>query len=206
WWMNSALQWDRPEFRALAKDLAELTFKLSAGANPTEEQAAKDMVLKIAPKVGENMSFRRGVKLEAPAGAVIASYIHTDEKKAALVEVAFGGGLSADAAKNIARELALQTVAMSPRWCRKEEVPAEVIEKEKEIYRTNAANQGKPAAAVEKMLEGRLRKFCEETCLLMQVSIRDSKMTVADYAAKLAKDNGGTAEVKRFVRYQLGGE
>lgn len=194
-----------PDFKTLGKELAELVFAAPASANAADLPAAKELVLKVAPKVGENMGFRRGLLLEAPAGAVLGQYIHTDEKKAALVEVSYQG-ISADAAKNIARELALQVVAMAPRWCRKEEVPAEVLEKEKDIYRTNAANQGKPAAAVEKMLEGRLRKFCEETCLLLQVSIRDSKMSVTDYVAKLAKDAGGTASVTRFVRYQLGGE
>ncbi|NLO92470.1 MAG: translation elongation factor Ts [Elusimicrobia bacterium] len=195
-----------PDFKGLAKDLAELVYSKPASADPTQDASAKELVLKIAPKVGENMSFRRGLLMEVPANAVIGHYIHTDEKKAALVEIEFSGGLKADAARNIARELALQAVAMSPRWCRQEEVPADIIEKEKEIYRVNAKNQGKPDAAIEKMLVGRVRKFMEESCLLMQASIRDSKLSVSDYVDRMAKEQGGAAVVKRFVRYQLGAE
>lgn len=193
-----------PDFRKLAEDICEYVMKNPKAGDYADEQALKDMVLAVAPKMGENMSLRRAVSLTASSNAVLNYYLHNDSKKAAVVEVACDGTMNADAARNAAKEMALQIVAMSPRFVRREEVPAAELEKEKEIYKTQAANQGKPAAAIEKMTEGRIRKFYEEICLVDQPSVRDQKTTVTDYLAKLGKEAGCGLTVKRFERFLLG--
>lgn len=193
-----------PDFRKLADDICEYVLKNPKAGDYAEEQALKDMVLAVAPKMGENMSLRRAVSVTAAANAALNYYLHTDSKKAAIVEVVCEGTMNAEAARNAAKEMALQSVALSPRFVRREEVPAAELEKEKEIYKTQAANQGKPAAAVEKMTEGRIRKFYEEVCLVDQPSIRDQKESVSAYLAKLGKEAGCTLTVKRFERFLLG--
>ncbi|MCX5783697.1 MAG: translation elongation factor Ts [Elusimicrobia bacterium] len=194
------------DFKNLAAQAAEYVLK-NPKADYADDNALKEMVLKIAPKVGENMSLRRAVNYKADKNSVINFYVHMDGKKAAMTEISCDAKLLAnkETALNIAKEISLQIVAMSPRWLKKEEVPAEIIAQEKDIYKTQAKNQGKPDAAIEKMLEGRMKKFYEENCLNEQASIRDGKMSVSAYISKLAGEAGGAVSIKRFVRYQLGG-
>jgi len=195
-----------PEFRALAEDFAVKILANPSIVSPSDDAGFKETVLKVAAKMGENMQLRRGVRYQTTG--IINYYVHTDMKKAALVEISFSGDAakSGEELKNIARELALQAVAMYPRWIGSKDVPAEVVEKEKEIYKANAQNQGKPAAAVEKMLEGRIKKFYQESCLLEQASIRDSKQTVTQMLEQASLKLGGTVSVKRFDCYIIGME
>ena len=158
------------------------------------------------------MQFRRSIRYQLSGSGGLNCYIHTDSKKGALVELGFDGQEPASQAFNLsttsplAREIALQVVAMSPRWISGKDVPAEVVAKEKEIYRANALNQGKPERAVEKMLEGRMKKFFRENCLLEQASIRDSKTTVSAMLEQASAKAGGALTVKRFENYLVGAE
>ncbi|MFA5161122.1 MAG: translation elongation factor Ts [Elusimicrobiales bacterium] len=190
-----------PDFKKLGEDIAAYVL---ATDKPDYAGDAKisEMVLAVAPKLGENIVFRRAARY-ATTGA-LWYYLHGDNKKAALVELACDN-TSADAAKlrDAAKELAMQIVAMSPRYVAKTDVPAAEVEKEKEIYTTQAKNQGKPDAAIVKMLDGRIKKFYEEVCLLSQTSVRDSKKTVEQYLAEYTAGLGKVT-VRRFVRYQLG--
>jgi len=161
------------------------------------------MITAVAPKMGENMGFRRAVCYKASANSAIYYYLHSDNKKASLVELQSDGPAPADKLQAAAKELAMQVVAMSPRYLNQTQVPAEEVAKEKEIYTTQAKNQGKPDAAIAKMLDGRIRKFYEEICLLNQTSVRDSKKSVEQYLAEITAGLGKVT-VKRFVRYQLG--
>lgn len=197
-----------PEFKALAEGLASALLQNPSMSDPANDASMKETVQKLAAKMGENMQLRRGARYQLSGSGVLNYYVHTDTKKAALVELGFQGDASktADELKSIAKEVALQSVAMFPRWVRREDVPAEVIEKEKEIYRANAIGQGKPAAAVEKMLEGRIKKFFQESCLLEQASIRDSKMTVSAMLEQASSKLGGKITVKRFENYHVGME
>ena len=111
---------------------------------------------------------------------VIGVYVHTDGKQAALVEVNCETDFVArtDDFKDLARELAMQAVAMRPQYVRREEVPESVLEAEKDIYRKQAEGEGKPAAMLDKIAEGRLNKFFSQVCLMEQTYIKDDKKTI----------------------------
>jgi elongation factor Ts len=106
--------------------------------------------------------------------------------------------------QNLAREIAMQVVAMSPKYVSPEEVPDEVIQKEKEILREQAISEGKPENVVEKVVEGRFAKFLAENCLLEQPWIKDSTKTVEDLINEYIAKLGENIKVKRFCRFQIG--
>ena len=139
---------------------------------------------------------------------VIASYIHAGGRIGVLVEVNCETDFVArtDEFKELARNLAMHIAAEQPRWTRPEEVPAVVLEQEKEIYRAQALKEGKPEKVADKIVEGRLKKFHQETCLLDQPYVRDDQKTVADVVKEAAGHLGENIVVRRFLRYQLGEE
>ncbi|MBR4591711.1 MAG: hypothetical protein IKO35_00695, partial [Elusimicrobiaceae bacterium] len=108
-----------------------------------------------------------------------------------------------NAATEIARGLAMHTVGMQSGWVDAKDIPQEVIDRELDIYRTQAQNEGKPAEAIEKMLPGKVKKFAKDNCLLEQPTIKDNKKTVADYLAEESKKLGCELSVVRFVRFEF---
>lgn len=106
--------------------------------------------------------------------------------------------------QELATNLSMHVAARSPRYVSPEQVPPEVVEKEKEIYRTQALNEGKPEKVVDRIAEGKLRKFFEENCLLNQPFIRDEEIAVGDLIQQKIANLGENMTVRRFVRYQLG--
>lgn len=142
----------------------------------------------------------------AASEGVIGVYVHTDGKQAALVEVNCETDFVArtDDFKELARELAMQAVAMRPQWVRREEVPAEVIEAEKDIYRKQAEGEGKPAAMLDKIAEGRLNKFYSQVCLMEQSYIKEDKKTIEQVVKEAIGKLGENIQVARMIRYKVG--
>jgi elongation factor Ts len=134
----------------------------------------------------------------------IDSYVHAGGKIGVLVEV----GVETDFVersepfREFTHDLAMQVAASSPRWVRRAEVPDEVVEREKAIYREQA--KGKPDNVVERMLEGKLNKFFQEVCLVEQPFVKDPDRTIEQLRTDLVGVIGENVEVRRFVRYQLG--
>lgn len=143
----------------------------------------------------------------ATTQGVIGAYIHTNSKIGVLVEV----GCETDfVAKNedfqtMVKDIAMQIAALSPQYVAPEDVPAEVLEKEKEIYREQMKKQGKPENVVEKIIEGKLNKFYAEVCLLDQRFFKDDSKSIRDLVTEHIHKIGENIIVKRFVRYQVGG-
>ncbi|MBP7149448.1 MAG: translation elongation factor Ts [Acidobacteria bacterium] len=140
---------------------------------------------------------------------LVSSYIHPGDKIGVLIEVNSETDFVArtDEFKELVRNLAMQVAAASPvapRWVRREDVDAAVLDKEREIARDQAVASGKPPAAVEKIVEGKLGKFYEENCLLEQPYIRDPEMKVQDVVNAVIAKLGENIQVARFVRFQLG--
>ena len=144
----------------------------------------------LVQEIGENISVRRAAFFETPDGQITA-YLHGDNRKAALVELR-GGDMV------LGRDVAMHVTAISPMVVRSDEVPADVLAKEREIYTAQAAESGKPADIVEKMVEGRVRKFLAEVSLVDQPFVKDPNLTVAKLLA------GAGAECRRFVRFEVG--
>jgi elongation factor Ts len=140
------------------------------------------------------------------SNGVVGSYIHTGGKVGVLVEVNCETDFVArtEEFQGLVKELALHIAAADPRYVRREEVPADVLEKEKEIYRAQFADSGKPAAVVEKIVEGKLGSFYSQVVLVDQPSVRDPNVTVSQMIAQAAAKTGENIAVTRFARFKVG--
>ena len=136
----------------------------------------------------------------------VASYIHAGGKIGVLLEVNCESDFVArtDDFKGLLHDISMHIAATDPRYIRKEDVTPEAFEKEKEIYRAQAAATGKPAPVIEKIVEGKMAKFYEEVCLLEQPFIKDQTMTVHQLIATVIGKLGENISVKRFARFKVG--
>lgn len=177
-------------------------------AEPWSLDASKTVKEELASQIaviGENMNIRRFEKIVTENGFV-ESYIHSGGRIGILVEME--ASVVNDAAKECAKNLAMQVAAMNPKYVDQSEVPAEFIEHEKEILKAQAmndpANANKPENIIDKMLVGRLNKQLKEICLVDQAYVKDGDLTVGKYVESVAKELGATLKVKRFVRFETG--
>lgn len=140
------------------------------------------------------------------AEGLIESYIHGVGKLGVLVEVNCETDFVAltDEFKGLARDIAMQIAASKPEYVSREEVPAEMVEKEKEILRAQAINEGKPANIADKMVEGRIEKYYKDVCLLEQPFVKDTNLTIQQLLTEKIAKIGENISVRRFVRYELG--
>ncbi len=159
----------------------------------------EDFVKENIATIGENIKIRR---FELVEGDTVA-YIHGGGRIGALVS--YDTDIADKAAvEAIIKNVAMQVAAMNPQYLNKESVPAEIIEKEKEILTAQAINEGKPANIAEKMVMGRIGKYYKEVCLVEQDFFIDPDFTVAKYVDNEAKNLGGAINVKGFIRYERG--
>lgn len=137
---------------------------------------------------------------------LVASYIHMGGRIGVLVEVNCETDFVAksDAFQELVRDIAMQIAAANPKYVREEEVDPAELEKEKEILRAQAINEGKPAAIVDRMVEGRVKKFYEDVCLMNQAFVKDSSKTIKDVLTEATLKIGEKISIRRFVRYELG--
>ncbi|MCX8071289.1 MAG: translation elongation factor Ts [Candidatus Binatia bacterium] len=137
---------------------------------------------------------------------MVGSYIHAGGKIGVLIEVNCETDFVARTSEfqDLVRDLAMQVAAANPRWVRREEVPGEVIEAERNIYRAQATGSGKPPQVIEKIVEGKLEKFFADTCLLEQPFIKDPDRTVGQLVTDAIARIGENIVVRRFARFQLG--
>ncbi|MBI4456845.1 MAG: elongation factor Ts [Acidobacteria bacterium] len=154
---------------------------------------------KIA-QIGENMLVGRFVCYQ---GEFLEAYIHAGGKIGVLVELSGVGGNAVEVVGTLARDLAMQIAASDPRYLSREQVTIEDLTREREIYREQAAREGKPAKVIDKIVEGKLSKFYSDVCLYDQAFIKDPSVTVGQLIASKA-GAGSRITVKRFVRYRLG--
>ena len=140
------------------------------------------------------------------AEGMVTSYIHMGGKIGVLVEVNCETDFVAktDRFKELAKDIAMQIAASRPEYIKKEDVPEDVLNKEREILRAQALNEGKPEKIVDKMVEGRIEKFYKEVCLLEQPFIKDNDKTVGQLISEAIAEIGENIQVRRFVRYELG--
>lgn len=155
---------------------------------------------------------KKGIELRAKKASRVAkegrieSYVHLNDKIAVLVEVNCETDfvVRTDDFKTLTKDLAMQIAAANPSYIDKSQVPASVIEKEKDLYRDHVKD--KPEKVAEKIVEGKLEKFFQEVCLLNQPFIKDPNITVGDYLAEKIGKIGENIIIRRFIRYQLGEE
>ena len=138
---------------------------------------------------------------------VISSYIHGAGKIGVLVEVNCETDFVARNSEfqELVKDIAMQIAASNPLWVRREDVPADVLEKERSIYKIQAMESGKPEHVLDKIVEGKVEKFYVDTCLLEQSFIKDPSVTINEMIQQKIAKIGENISVKRFTRYQLGG-
>jgi elongation factor Ts len=137
---------------------------------------------------------------------VIYSYIHPGDKLGVLIEVNCETDFVArtEPFRNLAKELAMQVAAAQPLVVSPEDLPATTVDSERELYRKQALNEGKPEAVLDKIVAGRLKKFQQEACLLLQPYIKDQDRTVGDLVKETVATLGENVTVRRFARFRLG--
>jgi elongation factor Ts len=187
------------DFTAFASEVAELALRerpadadalkaLSLTSGRTVEETLSD----LTGKIGEKIDIRRVAVVESQAGEVVA-YIHPGAKLGVLVEVAGANGL-----QEAGRDVAMQAAAMNPVAATREDVPAEITEKELEIGRELARNEGKPEAMLDRIATGKLERYYKDNVLVEQPFVKDSSVSVAQMLSQKG------VELKRFVRFALG--
>ena len=189
-----------PRFTEIATDIAKVVIKENPvsveallacgieGAANVEEYLKSQIAI-----IGEKIAVRRFTRYET--NGFLESYIHLGGKLGVMLDMA---GEATDAAKEVAHDVTLQIAFTKPAYLTAEEVSAETLEKEKEVLKQQAINEGKPEAIAEKMVMGRIKKFYEENCLVNQAFIKDDKQTVAGLL------KSANASVNRFVFYVMG--
>ena len=176
-------------------DVDALLAEKAADSDMTVAELLQEKVLTI----GENIKIRRFARYE---GAV-ATYIHAGGKIGVMVnfetDVAGKEGFA-----EYGKDIAMQIAAVNPSYLQKSDVPDEVIEHEKAIMTEQVINEGKPEAIAQKIVLGKIGKYYEENCLVNQAFVKDNKMTVEQYTAKVPKDLGGSIKILGFVRFEKG--
>ncbi len=188
----------------LIKDLREQTGAGIMDVKEALEEAGndKDKAIEILRKKG---LAKQAKKADRTANeGLVESYIHAGGRIGVLLEVNCETDFVArtDDFKNLVKEIALHIAASNPLYISKEDVPAEVIEKEKEIYKEQFA--GKPDDVIEKMLEGKVAKYYEEVCLLEQPFVRDGEKTIGGLLGEATGKMGENIQIRRFARFMLG--
>ncbi|MEG1952874.1 MAG: translation elongation factor Ts [Hydrogenoanaerobacterium sp.] len=182
-------------------DVEALLACKASGLDETIEEELREKILTI----GENMKVRRFERYEGD----IVTYVHGEGRIGVMVLFDADAAVSAKAEfKNMAKDVAMQIAAIAPAYLSEEAVPAEVIEKEKEIMLVQMQNdektKNKPAQVQEKMISGKIKKFFKENCLIEQAFIKNADISVGQFVTDTAKELGGAVSIKSFVRFEKG--
>jgi elongation factor Ts len=169
-----------------------------------EAKGSMDEAILILRKRGLAQAAKKSGR--ATSEGLIGSYIHMGGKIGVLVELNCESDFVArtEDFQTLLRELSLQVAAASPQYVSREQVPADILEREKSVYRAQMENSGKPPQVIEKIVEGKLGSFYEQTCLVDQPSIRDPKQTVGSMLQAAIAKLGENISVARFVRFKVG--
>ncbi|OFI07717.1 elongation factor Ts [Clostridium acetireducens DSM 10703] len=181
-----------------AKDIDEFVNESYIANNG---KTIKDSVTDLIAKLGENMSARRFGKFAVDSGA-IGSYIHGGGRIGVLVKLECEK--ESEKLEEVAREIAMHVAATNPLYLDEDDVDEASLEKEREIYKVQALNEGKPEKIVEKMVEGRIKKFYKENCLIEQIWVKDPDLTIKKYVEKESKEIGSPIKVAGFIRFERG--
>lgn len=184
-------------FKAFCDEVAK-----SLVENPSADLEA--MRVAAVARIGENIKISRHQKLEVSGNGLVAAYIHTGAKVGVLVEVGAGkeGTANTEEFKQLVRDITLQIAAANPTCVSRDNVPADLVAKEKEIAAEQVKN--KPPQAIAKIVEGKMDKFYQTICLIEQGFVKNGEITVKEHVANVGKALGDEVTVRRFVRFQVG--
>ena len=170
----------------------------------TETNGDLEQAITVLRKRGVSLAAKKAARVTSEGS--VASYIHAGGKIGVLVEVNCESDFVArtDDFKDLVRDIAMHIAASDPKFIRKEDVTTEAYDREKEIYRAQAASTGKPPQVVEKIVEGKMGKFYEEVCLYEQPFIKDQSISVSQLIAQKIGKLGENISVRRFARFKVG--
>jgi elongation factor Ts len=201
-------------FTSFVKLLAEVVAKdnpadpdaLMKLSVPNRDISIEELFGETVGKLGENIRVARFTRIELLETGALSAYIHGGARIGIMVQFKLGNQASAEKEvfKIFARDVAMQVAAASPIAVRRESFDLSIIEKEKEIYKAQAAESGKPENIQEMMAEGRLSKFFKEQALVEQAFVKDMDISIDDYTKRVAKELGDSIEIEAFTRYDLG--
>jgi len=200
------------QFKQFVKRAAELALEESGDLDKllTREIAAgasvQQTLTQLVATIGENLSVRRAVALAVQPG-VVASYVHNaSSPELGKIGVLVALKSTADKSKlaTLGRQIAMHVAAASPLALKPEHLAKELVERERRVQREAARASGRPDNVIDKMIEGRMRKFYEETVLLHQIFVIDGETPIAKVIEKASKDLGASVEIEAFVRFQVG--
>ncbi|MES2981542.1 MAG: translation elongation factor Ts [Verrucomicrobiota bacterium] len=173
---------------------------------PLGESTLQDFVKVKVVELGENLQFRKYVRFDAAPGGVVASYIHLGGKVGVLLEVGTSNSAVASqpAFQELIKDLTLHIAACAPKGLSRNDIPEDIVNAEKDIFRVRLLEQGKPENIIENILKGQIAKFFAESCFLEQGFVKDPEVTITQLLEQKGKELGDTLSVTRFVRFGLG--
>ncbi len=201
-------------FQALVKDVAEhITHAVNVVGDILEQTFHKnptkkvgEMMTEATAKIGEKIAIRRFEKYTAAPNSVVHTYVHGEGKIGVLIEVVASKPEATNnpAMRTFAQDVCLHIAAMNPMAISSAEIPADVVAKEKEVLKAKNLEQGKKADMIDKIVEGQIRKFLAENCLVDQAFVKNPDIKISDLAKEVGKTVGADLTIKRFTRFELG--
>ena len=199
---------DNAEFIEFAGKVAEMaanndvsTVEELVALKYNDDKTVQEVLTELIAKIGENMTVRRFEKVAVENG-VVQSYIHGGGRIGVLVQLACDSNSSE--LTQVAKDVCMQIAAANPLFLSENEVDSKALETEKEIYRAQALNEGKPEKIVEKMVEGRIKKYYKEVCLLNQPWVKDADKSISKYLEEKPKEVGSPITVQKYFRFERG--
>ena len=199
---------DNAEFIEFAGKVAEMaanndvsTVEELVALKYNDDKTVQEVLTELIAKIGENMTVRRFEKVAVENG-VVQSYIHGGGRIGVLVQLACDSNSSE--LTQVAKDVCMQIAAANPLFFSENEVDSKALETEKEIYRAQALNEGKPEKIVEKMVEGRIKKYYKEVCLLNQPWVKDADKSISKYLEEKSKEVGSPITVQKYFRFERG--
>jgi elongation factor Ts len=188
------------QFQAFANELAGKALDTGEGL----VDAVKDEVVEKITQIGENIVVRRSMKMDAEGVGAVFSYVHLGGKVAVLLELGCENDetTGSDVFTEVGKDLTMHVAACSPLCLKEDEVPADQVAAEREIFAKQVT--GKPENIIEKIVDGKMRKYYAEVCLLLQGFVKEPKKSVTALLEEKGKQLGDTLSIRRYVRWQLG--
>ena len=194
------------KFKELVNNITQHVLKAPSADNITTDAKAAEVIKTAIATIGENLVFRRAEKYTVTGNGLVHTYVHGEGKIGVMIEVGASTAAAATSsdAKTFAADVCLHIAAMNPMKVSSDQIPTEVVAKEKEILKLKNLEQGKKPEMIEKIVEGQIRKYLAENSLLDQPFVKNPDLKVSDYMKEAGKKAGGDLTIKRFVRLELG--
>lgn len=190
----------------LATSPADVEAMLAQTFNGDTSKTVQTYVNGSISIIGENIQIRRFAKFDVTGDGCIGSYIHAGGKIGVLVQIASPAITAAnkDLLQGFLRDVAMHTAAAAPAFTSRDQVPTDVLDREKEVYRAKAKESGKPDAIIEKIIDGQINKYYADICLIEQAFVKDTDKTIQQVAKECGANTGGTVSITKFERFVLG--